>query len=145
MVATLALREARGGSRAGASGQNQEMKPGRTSSMSRVLHGVDSWTSKAWAAAVLSAASLVTLVVSIVLGSDHALTLMAAVVQVVTLVMVFVIQHTQSRDQRITHRKLDELLHATPDADARMVMLERASDDEIDEASRRHLHHSPHG
>jgi low affinity Fe/Cu permease len=121
------------------------MKPGRTSGMSRVLHGVESWTSKAWAAAVLSVASLVALVASIVEGSDHALTLMAAVVQVVTLVMVFVIRHTQSRDQRITHSKLDELLQATPDADDRMVMLERASDEEIDDASRRHLHQSPHG
>ena len=109
-----------------------------------MLHAVDSWTSKAWAAVVLSLASLVALVLSLLEGSDHALTVMAAVVQVVTLVMVFVVQHTQSRDQQITHRKLDELLRATPDADDRIVMLERASDQEIDDASRRHLRTSPH-
>jgi low affinity Fe/Cu permease len=121
------------------------MPHGRTSGISRVLHGVESWTSKAWAAAFLSLASIAALVFSLVAGSDHALTLMAAVVQVVTLVMVFVLQHTQSRDERITHRKLDELLQATPDADDRIVMLERASDTEIDDASRRHLQQSPHG
>jgi low affinity Fe/Cu permease len=120
------------------------MRDDRTSSMSRLLHGVDSWTSKAWAAAVLSVASVAALVLSLLARSDHALTVMAAVVQVVTLVMVFVIQHTQSRDQRINHRKLDELLHAIPEADDRIVMLERASDEEIDDASRRHLQQSPH-
>jgi low affinity Fe/Cu permease len=121
------------------------MEEDGTSSLSRVLHVVDSWTSKAWAAAALSVASMAALVLSLVEGSDHALTVMAAVVQVVTLVMVFVLQHTQSRDERITHRKLDELLQATPDADDRIVMLERASDTEIDDASRRHLQQSPHG
>jgi low affinity Fe/Cu permease len=121
------------------------MRAGRTSILSRGLHGVDSWTSKAWVATVLSVASVASLIAVVAGGSDHALALLVAVIQVVTLVMVFVIQHTQSRDQRITHRKLDELLNADPRADQRMVALERATDDAIDDASRRHLQHSPHG
>lgn len=44
----------------------------------------------------------------------------------VTLVMVFVIQHTQGREQAATQRKLDELLRAVPTADESLMMLEEA-------------------
>lgn len=36
---------------------------------------------------------------------------------VVTLIMVFVIQHTQGREQAATQRKLDELLRALPEGE----------------------------
>jgi low affinity Fe/Cu permease len=45
---------------------------------------------------------------------------------VVTLAMVFVIQHTQGREQAATQRKLDELLRATPGAAEALMMLEEA-------------------
>jgi low affinity Fe/Cu permease len=47
----------------------------------------------------------------------------------VTLVMVFVIQHTQGREQAATQRKLDELLRALPDARNDLMMLEEASEE----------------
>jgi low affinity Fe/Cu permease len=47
----------------------------------------------------------------------------------VTLLMLFVIQHTQSREQAATQRKLDELLRATPEAESGLMLLEEASDD----------------
>jgi low affinity Fe/Cu permease len=47
----------------------------------------------------------------------------------VTLMMVLVIQHTQSREQAATQRKLDELLRALPQAESRLMMLEEAPDD----------------
>jgi len=47
----------------------------------------------------------------------------------VTLVMVFTIQHTQSREQAASQRKLDELLRALPGAQERLMMLEEAPDD----------------
>jgi low affinity Fe/Cu permease len=47
----------------------------------------------------------------------------------VTLLMVFVIQHTQSREQSATQRKLDELLRALPDAESGLMLLEEASED----------------
>jgi low affinity Fe/Cu permease len=47
----------------------------------------------------------------------------------VTLLMVFVIQHTQSREQAATQRKLDELLRALPDAESGLMLLEEASED----------------
>lgn len=49
----------------------------------------------------------------------------------VTVVMVFVLQHTQARQQEVTQRKLDELLRAQPTADDRLIALEGASDDEL--------------
>jgi low affinity Fe/Cu permease len=47
----------------------------------------------------------------------------------VTLTMVFVIQHTQGREQAATQRKLDELLRALPEADTGLMMLEEAPDE----------------
>jgi low affinity Fe/Cu permease len=53
------------------------------------------------------------------------------VVAAVTLAMVFVIQHTQARQQAATQRKLDEILQALPGADNALLALEHASDDEL--------------
>ena len=44
----------------------------------------------------------------------------------ITLAMVFVIQHTQGREQAATQRKLDELLRALPGAAESLMMLEEA-------------------
>jgi len=49
----------------------------------------------------------------------------------VTLMMVFVIQHTQGREQSATQRKLDELLRALPEAESGLMMLEEASDERM--------------
>ncbi len=43
-----------------------------------------------------------------------------------TLIMVLAIQHTQSREQAATQRKLDELLRALPQASNQFMMLEEA-------------------
>lgn len=50
----------------------------------------------------------------------------------VTLVMVFAIQHTQTRQQSATQRKLDELLRALPAADRRLIAVEEAPDAELE-------------
>ena len=50
---------------------------------------------------------------------------------VVTLMMVFVIQHTQGREQGATQRKLDELLRALPEAESGLMMLEEAPEEEL--------------
>ena len=49
----------------------------------------------------------------------------------ITLVMVFAIQHTQSRQQMATQRKLDELVRSLPAADNRLISAESASDEEL--------------
>jgi low affinity Fe/Cu permease len=49
----------------------------------------------------------------------------------ITLIMVFTLQHTQSRLESATHRKLDELLRSLPPADDRLIAVEQASDAEL--------------
>jgi low affinity Fe/Cu permease len=66
-------------------------------------------------------------------------TIFQTVVAALTLVMVFVIQHTQARHQRATQRKLDEILLAIPGTDNALVTLEHASDDELHAAGHQHL------
>jgi low affinity Fe/Cu permease len=51
----------------------------------------------------------------------------------ITLIMLFAIQHTQSRQQTATQLKLDELIRATPQADSLLVKIEKAENDELDE------------
>jgi low affinity Fe/Cu permease len=42
-------------------------------------------------------------------------------------------QHTQSREQAATQRKLDELLRALPGAESGLIMLEEASEETMNE------------
>jgi low affinity Fe/Cu permease len=65
-------------------------------------------------------------------------TVFQILVAAVTLAMVFVIQHTQARHQRATQRKLDEILHALPDADNSLITLEHASDEELHATGHEH-------
>jgi low affinity Fe/Cu permease len=58
---------------------------------------------------------------------------------VATLVMVFIVQHTQARLEIATQRKLDELLRAMPDADNRLIAAEVASDAELADIGEQHL------
>ena len=47
----------------------------------------------------------------------------------ITLVMVFVIQHTPARQQAATQRKLDEVVRALPNANNRLIAVEEAASD----------------
>ncbi len=62
-------------------------------------------------------------------------------VEAVTLVMLFVIQHTQSRQQLVTQLKLDELIRTSPHADDLLVHLEVADDTELIEREQSQLAH----
>ena len=57
----------------------------------------------------------------------------------VTLLMVFVLQHTQNHQQIAVQRKLDELIRSFPHADDRLISAEAASTDELLELSELHL------
>jgi low affinity Fe/Cu permease len=52
---------------------------------------------------------------------------------VITFLMVFLIQHTQNRDAKAIHLKLDELIRAVEGARTRLVDLQDLTDDELDE------------
>lgn len=56
----------------------------------------------------------------------------------ITLMMVFVIQHTQGREQAAAQRKLDEILQAIPGAADHLMMLEEAPREVILEVEERH-------
>jgi low affinity Fe/Cu permease len=59
----------------------------------------------------------------------------------ITLVMVFIIQHTQGREQTAAQLKLDELIRALPRADDHLVRVEAAQDEELADIEQRHTEH----
>lgn len=99
---------------------------------SRLLSGLDRWTSRAMVAVVVLSAALIWVLISIAVGFPARWeTVFQTLVAALTLAMVFIIQHTQSRQQAATQRKLDEILKALPNADNSLLTLEHASDDEL--------------
>jgi low affinity Fe/Cu permease len=56
---------------------------------------------------------------------------------VITFVVVFLIQNTQNRDSRATHLKLDELLRVTR-AHTELIDIENLSDSELDKLAHRY-------
>jgi low affinity Fe/Cu permease len=99
---------------------------------SRLLWRVDHWTGHPLTAVSVLAAGLAWVCLSVAFGFPNLWerafqTLVAAV----TVVMVFVIQHTQARHQAATQRKLDEILRVLPDANNAPLALEHASDEEL--------------
>ena len=100
---------------------------------SRLLHRVGEASSHAAAGISAAAAVLAWTVVGIMVGfSLWWQTVLYSVSSSVTLVMVFAIQHTQSRQQSATQRKLDELLRAQPAADNSLIAVEEAPDEELE-------------
>lgn len=55
---------------------------------------------------------------------------------IVTFLMVFLVQHTQNRDARALHLKMDEVLRSLDAARNRLIDLESCSDEEIDQIER---------
>ena len=55
---------------------------------------------------------------------------------IVTFLMVFLVQHTQNRDSRALHLKLDEILRSLDTARNKLMNLENCSDEELDQIER---------
>lgn len=106
---------------------------------SRAVHSLQALSSRTAASAVAAAASIVVLVWGLASGRPARILLwFEAVAAAITLVMVFVLQHTQTRQQAALQRKLDEILHALPEADSRLINLESASEEDIARVEQRH-------
>jgi low affinity Fe/Cu permease len=107
---------------------------------SRWLYVVDHYSSLPFVALSIGGVLVAALAVGIALGFPNGwIVAFEAGTSTVTLVMVFVIQHTQSREQAATQRKLDELLRALPEAQSELMMLEEASEEtmkEVEEGQR---------
>lgn len=105
--------------------------------ISRTLHWIDELTARP-AAALVAATSVIVFAVALALDGfpPNWETSFAAFVAAVTLVMLFVIQHTQSRHQLALQLKLDELIRTSPSADDQLVRIESAAAEELDERAR---------
>jgi low affinity Fe/Cu permease len=102
------------------------------SPLRRLLSRVDRWASRPLTALIVIAADLAWVLLSVAMGFPGLEErIFQTLVAALTLAMVFVIQHTQAREQAATQRKLDEILQALPGADNSLLMLEHASDDEL--------------
>jgi low affinity Fe/Cu permease len=99
---------------------------------SALVHGISRVASHPLLAVVVVAADLVWVLYSTVAGFPGPVeTISQTLVGALTLTLVFVIQHTQAREQLVTQRKLDEILRALPHADNALIAFEEASDDEL--------------
>ena len=111
----------------------------RRSRGSRLLWGVDRWTGAPVTAVSVLAAGTTWVILSAAFDFPARWEqVFQSLVAAVTVVMVFVIQHTQARHQAATQRKLDEILRVLPDADNSLVALEHASDEELRAARHQH-------
>ncbi len=110
--------------------------------VSRILHWVDDITARAAATVVVV---LLLLAFGVVLAVTHFTASWEAgfstVVGAITLVMLFVIQHTQSRHQTVLQLKLDELIRTSPHADDLLVHIEGADDAELIEFEKNQIAH----
>jgi low affinity Fe/Cu permease len=86
-------------------------------------------------------ASLSALILAWAVGSGNRTRILLwfeAIASAVTVVMVFVLQHTQTRQELALQRKLDEILRALPTADNRLINVEGASDEDLEAYARRY-------
>lgn len=61
-----------------------------------------------------------------------------SVTNIVTFLMVFLLQNTQNRDAKAINLKLDELIYAISSAKDQMIDIEKLSDRELEELSKRY-------
>jgi low affinity Fe/Cu permease len=105
--------------------------------ISRMLHWIGELTARTNAALVaLAAVSIFAVALALDQFPPNWETGFSSVAAAVTLVMLFVIQHTQSRHQLALQLKLDELIRTSPAADDQLVHIEGADAKELDERSR---------
>jgi low affinity Fe/Cu permease len=112
------------------------------SRLSGPLHRFDRAIAHSAAAAVVGAVVGGFLVVLAIEGFPQSWeVLFSTVVEAVTVVMVFVLHHTQRREQAATQLKLDELIRALPQADDRFVRVQASDDEEVVELEQELIEH----
>jgi low affinity Fe/Cu permease len=113
-----------------------------THPLSRGLHRVDRVVSHSAAAGVVGALVGEFIVALAIEGFPESWEVaFSTIAAAITLVMVFVLHHTQRREQMATQLKLDELIRALPQADDHYVRVQASADDEMQELEERHIEH----
>ncbi len=98
-----------------------------------MLHRLGEITAHAWAGVGVTLVVLGWVADGLLTGfTQRWQAVLSSTTAVVTVVMVFAIQHSQTREQAAVQRKLDELLRALPQADNRLISVEAAPDDELE-------------
>ena len=96
------------------------------------LHRVGVAASHSWAGVVVFIAAETWVVVGFSVGFSRAWQAgRMCTTSMVTVVMLFALQHLQARDESATQRKLDEILRSLPGADNRLIAVEERSDEEL--------------
>jgi low affinity Fe/Cu permease len=110
--------------------------------VSRALHALDRLTTRPITTVVVAGIVVVFGFALAIAGFPETWeTAFAAAAAALTTIMVFVIQHTQGREQAAVQLKLDELIRAMPQADDHLVHVEVGADEELVELEQRHLEH----
>jgi low affinity Fe/Cu permease len=99
---------------------------------SRQLHLVGLAVSHSWAGVVAFCAALVWVTIGLAIGFTPAWQVgLTCTTSIITVVMLFAMQHLQSREQSASQRKLDEILRSIPGTDNWLIAVEDRSDEEL--------------
>lgn len=90
---------------------------------------VAKWTGGHWAFAIVAGLIVVSL---LTVGAE----MTSIAISIATLLMVFVLQNTQNRHSAALHLKIDEIIHAEPEAREDVRGVEMRSEAEINELVR---------
>jgi low affinity Fe/Cu permease len=113
--------------------------PSRTP-FSRVVHELDRLLAHSAVAGVAFGLIAVFVVALAIAGFPQSWEVtFSTIATAITLVMVFVVHHTQRREQAETQLKIDELIRALPQADDHFVRIDAASDEEVEALEQRHI------
>jgi low affinity Fe/Cu permease len=100
---------------------------------SRQLHRLGAVASHAWAACAVLGVALVWVAWGVASGfPSYWPVILESVTSIVTVVMLFALQHMEARDQRVVQRKLDEILRSIPQADNQLIASEEAPDEHLE-------------
>lgn len=69
--------------------------------------------------------------------TDSWLLLINTIATINASLMVFIIQNTQYRESKALHLKIDELLHATQEAENELIAIEEKTEEEIEELKKK--------
>ncbi|MFL6145420.1 MAG: low affinity iron permease family protein [Labedaea sp.] len=115
--------------------------------ISRWAQGATSWAGSGWASVLVVVVVVAWLAAGVMLGfSEQWHRWLHTGAALVTLVMVFVIQHTANQESRATLVKLDELLRAHEGARSNIMAVEKADLETLERVDREmdeHPHSAP--